>query len=97
MQGFLHCVWPPRMQYLAAEGYRGEKKNRGSRRRTGCPNYQTKEFSDYLSKYTLRECTDYQNLVTLGEYWVVPVVRNVFKHQLLNPENCLTVPKYLIT
>ncbi len=29
MQDFLPCVWPPRMQYLAAEkGNRGEKKKK---------------------------------------------------------------------
>ena len=28
MQGFLHCVWSPRMPYLAVEGNRGEKKKK---------------------------------------------------------------------
>ena len=48
MQGFLHCVWPPKMSYLAAEGGGGgEKKSQqahgGSRQRTGCPNKTTVE------------------------------------------------------
>ncbi len=72
IQGFLHCVWPPKMPYSTVEG--GEKKNQQAHRvschRTGCPKYteirnlNLKLYENYIHVPGLYESTSRHSITS---------------------------------